>query len=154
MNQSISNQNFTSYCSLINKQMSHWSIFGLHLIPGKHVSHRSIFMTLFVLGFKTNSSKSAKIALVSPAVHRKSHGTTGNLAWNIETQKNVVPSEDLGPCKKTFFWLKKKWNYGKIKKCLQNVFQLRAPRKNTSFFFTKQVIFMKKLQLVFAKNRL
>ena len=63
----------------------------------KHVSHRSIFMSLFVLGFKTNSSKSAKIALVSPEVYRKNHSTAGNLAWNVETQKNVVPSEDLGP---------------------------------------------------------
>ena len=130
-------QNFTSYFSLINKLMSHWSIFGLHLVPGKHVSHISIFWALFVLGFKTKSSKSGKRALVSPGLHRKSHCTAGNLAWNIKTQKNVVPSEDLGPCKKTFFWLKKKWNCGKIKKFPQNVFQLRAPRKNTSKIFTK-----------------
>ena len=65
-------------------------------------------MALFVLSFKTNSSKSGKRALVSPGVHRKSHCTAGNLASNIETQKNVVPREDLGPCQKNVFLTKKK----------------------------------------------
>ena len=80
-------QKITLYCSLIKRR----------------VSHRSIFWALFVLGFKAKTSKSGKRGLVSPALHRKIDCTLGNLAWNIKTQKNVLPFEDLGPCKKTFF---------------------------------------------------
>ena len=55
--------NIALYCSLINKQMSHRSIFG----------------ALFVLGFKAKTSKSGKRALVSQTVHRTIEITFGNL---------------------------------------------------------------------------
>ena len=109
-------QNFTSYCSLINKQMSHWSIFGLHLVPGKHVSHRSIFWALFLLGFKTKSSKSGKRALVSPTVHRTIEIPFSNLDWNIKTQKTWFASRIWLRAKKHFFDSLNRWNYDKIKK--------------------------------------
>ena len=70
--------------------------------------HRSIFWALFVLGFKPKTFKFGKRLLVSPALHTTIHPTAGNFPSNIKTQKNVLPAEDLGACKKAFFGLTKK----------------------------------------------
>ena len=91
-------------------------------IPAFFVFHRLIFWALFVLGFKAKTFKFGKRRLVSPALHRTIHPSAGNFAWNNKTQKNVLPAENLGPCKKTIFGLTKKmklWkNWKSSKKCV------------------------------------